>query len=285
MLNSFKIWPILFLITFPLCYSFLFYALPKISSLSNPWYSMIPLTFMFISIEYATMPIRHNAETFFNKHGLERSVHDYGFLQTLLLILITLTIGFNAITRIWFMANLDWENYFLSPEYYFNSITTGLGIMVLSTSVRLGSTFLKKKFKYHLAKICFQICGEKSDDTQQVKFLRLGVNYYNQFIKRTSSLKIQNTGVIYSKFISYNKTEKKTKIKSIIKSFEKESVLEPFKQLKKSFEIQDESVTESRLINDLKQWAPIIFGITLGIITNWDEITKIINQFFGLIHP
>ena len=92
--------------------------------------------------------------------------------------------------------------------------------------------------------------------------------------------------MIYSKFISYNKIEKKTKIKSIIKSFEKEFVHEPFKQLKKAFDIKDESITESKLIDELKRWAPTILGAIIGghtIITqNMDVITKTINSIFGL---
>ena len=184
-----------------------------------------------------------------------------------------------------FVDNLDLDNYFSSPEFYFNSFTNGLSMMTLSTSARYGLSFLKKKTKYHLAKVCFQLSGEKSDETQQVRFLRLGIDFYNQFIKRSSSIQIQNTGTIYSKFISFTKTEKKTKIKSIIKSFEKELDLEPFKQLKKSFGIQDESITESKLINDLKRIAlPIIAAIAGGttIILNVGGITDLINSILDL---
>lgn len=288
MFNSFKIKPIIFLVILPLCYSFTFYALPIIPN-SNPLYLFIPLIFVSISIEYVQKPLKSNAKTFFYKYGLDRTIHDYNFLAILLSVLICLTIAFNYITRTWFMTNLDWENYFLTPEYYFNSLTTGLGIMTLATSIRYGLLFLKKNTKYNLAKICFQLCSEKSDEIQQIKLLRLGVHYYGQFIKRTSNIKIQDTGMIYSKFISYNKTDKKTKINSIVKSFEKESVHEPFKQLKKSFDIKDESITESKLIDELKRWAPTIIGAIIGgytaITQNMDVITKTIGSFFGLNSP
>ncbi|MBI5147390.1 MAG: hypothetical protein HZA84_09310 [Thaumarchaeota archaeon] len=268
------------MVIIPLCYSFSFYAIPNITNFSNPLYSGIPLIFLSVSIEYATKSVTQKTENFFNKHGLDRTIHDYNFLQLLLVILIVMTIIFNIITRIWFMTNLDWDHYFLTPEYYFNSLTAGLGIMVLSTSARFGLLFLKKKIKYHLAKICFHLCNEKSDETQQVKFLQSGVNFYNQFTKRTSNLQIQNTGIVYSKFISYSKAEKKTKIKSIIKSFENEPGLEPFKQLKKSFGITDESIIESKLINDLKRWAIVIFGIVTGI----PSLILLINPIMNILN-
>lgn len=282
---SFKIRPLFFLVLFPMVYSYVFYAMPRLTAFDNSLYITIPLIFFAISIEYSALPMKHKSKTFFYKHGLARTIHDYFFLQKLLIVLIVLTIIFNVITRTWFTTNLDWENYLLSPEYHFNSFTTGLAMMTMSTSGRYGVSFIRKNTKYHLAKICFQLCSDESDELKQKQFLQKGVDFYNQFIKRKSNLKIQNTGPIYSKFISFSTSEKKTKIKSIIKSFDKELELEPFKQLKKTFDIQDESIKESKIVDDLKRILLILIGAIAGattILLNIGGITEGINSIFSL---
>jgi len=220
------------------------------------------------SIEYGAHIQKHSAKEFFNKHGFVHAIHDYAFLKKLLLVLIPLTVIFSVITRIWFMSNLDWRDYFFTPELYFNSFSAGLGMMLMTTTMRLGIITIKKKFKYHLARAYFNVCNEKIIDSEQIKLLKSGINFYNQYIKRNSGLQFKNPGEIYSKFIEISDSNKKSKIISIIKSFEKENDLDPLKQIKKSFQINSkEFVAESKHLDYLKEWAPLILGVIATVLS------------------
>lgn len=271
-MNSFKFRPIVFLIVFPFLYSFSFLALPALVWL-NPenfdvYIRFIPLIFLFISIEYSVIPVRRNVETFFNNHGLERSIHDFIFLKKLLYIIIPIMIFLIIITNLWFQSKVDFENYFFSAEYFFNSLTVGVMIILLSTSSRLGIQLMKRGFRYQFSKICFSVCRKKDVEIEKIPLLILGVNSYNFHLKRHYKLEISEPGRILSKFISDSEEQQRNELKSISVAFSKNKGLEPLHYFRKLLKIEstEQFVIETRFINDVKEWLPFAVGIISGII-------------------
>ncbi len=172
------------------------------------------------------------------------------------------------ITNLWFQSKVDFENYFFSAEYFFNSLTVGVMIILLSTSSRLGIQLMKRGFRYQFSKICFSVCRKKDVEIEKIPLLILGVNSYNFHLKRHYKLEISEPGRILSKFISDSEEQQRNELKSISVAFSKNKGLEPLHYFRKLLKIEstEQFVIETRFINDVKEWLPFAVGIISGII-------------------
>jgi len=228
----------------------------------------IPFIFLFISVEYSAIHVKHSAEKFFNKHGFERSIHDLEFLKKILYVGIPLMIIFVIITDRWFQSKVDFENYYLSPEYIFNGLTVGLAIILLSTISRLGVLLLKRGFRYQLAKVCFILIRKSNDEVKQIPLIILGINSYNLHLKRHFKLEISKPGILYSKFMSDSEQQRKSDLKLISDSFSGNDDFEPLRCFTKLLKIEPhhQFVTDSRFINNVKEWIPYVAATIAGIV-------------------
>lgn len=225
--------------------------------------SIIPLT---LSIEYSTSPFRKKTKQFFKEQKYEDSVLKYEYPKQMLYVIIPILIFIIVVSTV-LESTLDWENYFLTKDYFLNSIVAGLGISLMSISAYLILLLIKKDFKYQFARICFYISKEHTNETEQFKFFMKGVYSLNSYLRRNFKLEIKDVGKIYFKFLSATVENKKSDLKMIIKSFANDDQLEPLKSMAKLLKIEpnEEFIVNSSIVN-IKELVPMIVASITGIV-------------------
>jgi hypothetical protein len=79
---------------------------------------------------------------------------------------------------------------------------------------------VRKEFRFYFAKACFIIISKEEDDYRKIKYLLMGLNSYNKYLRRKLGLEIKDIEKIYSKFVYAETTEKQKIIKSVCESVE-----------------------------------------------------------------
>lgn len=132
-----------------------------------------------------------------------------------------------------------------------------LRIILLNTSIY---------FKFYLARLSFRALSGENDNTKRIKYLIKGLSYYNEFIRRTLGLQINNLKVIYSKVI-LGTVSKDRSVKELCLTFEDNDKLKPIRFLTEFFDIKDPEyfLAKESIGKKLEQWISIL-GAFVSII-------------------
>ena len=150
----------------------------------------------------------------------------------------------------------------------------------ISIMVKLLLQHSKRQFRFYYAKGCFKIVlKETTSEIDKAKFLRIGLNWYNKYLKKNLGLKINDTDKILSKIVFYYPLNKNYILTSICEAFDSKNELEPLRQMFTSqLNIKSDTLlTKERLRTRLQESSDLLIPIITIIIT-------IITTFF-LPHP
>lgn len=84
-----------------------------------------------------------------------------------------------------------------------------------------------EEFNYYFAKSCFKVITEKNEALQKTHYLILGINSYDQYLRKNLKRHIRDIEQIYSRILSDSKSDKERTLKSITEAFESDDKLGP----------------------------------------------------------
>jgi hypothetical protein len=185
---------------------------------------MIPTMFIVIgisigSIVYGLTALRNSTGNSFKN----RTVIEFEYVKKIIVVEISLITvylvtqfipGSSGVLRYYFdylPPYIPWTFAFLGRSLLL-VVPGGLLWIILHVA--------RKEFRFYFAKACFLITSKEKDDYKKVRYLLMGLNSYNKYLRRKLSLEIKDIEKIYSKFVYAETTEKREIIQSVCESVE-----------------------------------------------------------------
>src|SRR5438876_6914483 len=110
----------------------------------------------------------------------------------------------------------------LGDGFYFLQITL-LNTLYITFAILLYA-YIRRDFRFQLAKACMNVIENKKDEVNKIYYLMLGLNSYNKFLKRNLKLQFDDASVC-SKIIS--SSDKNQSLNLITASFKDNDKLKP----------------------------------------------------------
>ena len=255
---------ILVWIVFPFVYSFLLYSLslffgnqtigdpligvPEYEIVHNFSILIPPLPVIIWLLVFAIYPAIYSSRKFFSKRGFENVVVEFLYLRRLLyLSLIAVVYIIFAIVGL---------------------ILLILEIIPISILVKLFLQLARTEFKVLFAKACFKMAlNEDIDNPQKARYLRLGFQWYNAFLKKHLGLQIKNIDVIYSRIMLGSSLTRNEQL-SLIKSFDDEDDFAPLRHIALDlFEPDGEILSKGSLKMSIVESSKFVIPVITTIIT------------------
>jgi hypothetical protein len=151
---------------------------------------------------------------------------------------------------------------------------------VASALLRIILLNRNKQFKYYLAKLSFRVVSGVEDEVERMKYLIMGLGFYDKYIRRMLGLQINDLKVIYSKMIADVSVDKNRSIKELCRAFEDHDRLKPITCLTGLFDVSDSAhfLAKESAGKKLEGWATII-GTLVSTIT---AVIGVITTLFSL---
>jgi hypothetical protein len=177
-----------------------------------PGYQLALGYVLLIAIPYGLYALR-------KKSFKNRMVIEFEYVKNIIVVEISILVAYIVLFRI----HMFWQVYHYLPVPYVWSIFWFLGLSLLYV-VPGGLLWIilhlvRKEFRFYFAKACFIMSKEK-DDFEKIKYLLMGLNSYNKYLRRKLRLEIEEVKKIYSKFVFAEIAEKREIIKSVCESVE-----------------------------------------------------------------
>jgi hypothetical protein len=199
-------------------------------------------------------------QKYFNINS-EYLVREYELLKKLMYVGVPLLI----IVMLFFVKTFNPEK----PNFSL-VLFSGLILVVSATFFKMLINLSLKNFRYYYAKGCFQILTRRSDKEEMMKFLVMGINSYNKFLKRNLKLQINNIHNLYSKIISNFIFMNSLFVNSLSKTFQNEDKLLPLRLILHFSNLAEEQfLIQESLWEKIKEWATFLVAIipvTISII-------------------
>jgi hypothetical protein len=84
---------------------------------------------------------------------------------------------------------------------------------------------LDEEFNYYFAKACFKIILEKEDAVEKIRYLILGISYYDKFLRKNLRTRIRDVEEIYSRLLSDPTLDRDKTTQLITEAFESDDKL------------------------------------------------------------
>lgn len=248
------------------------------------------IVYIIVIFIYPPYPAPLSSERYFARRG-EKAVYEYENAKRILYIafpvfIIFLLATYNEQLILPFLKPLmPAEEYILIKDNFQAAISDPafeagflfIRLIVIAGTLKIAFALARKQFKLYFAKGCFRIIEEKiksdvnKNEVEEMKYVILGLNSYNSYIRRHLKLQIKNLNEIYSKLASSPMQKKDASIDSISKAVNGEDTLEPIQYLAKFLGLQkkQEILTHVPLSNTIKEWsifATAVIPTALSII-------------------
>ena len=242
---------ILVWIVFPFVYSFLLYSLylffgnqtigdpligvPEYEIVHNFSILIPPLPVIIWLLVFAIYPAIYSSRKFFSKRGFENVVVEFLYLRRLLYLSLIAVVLLLLLFNFFYYFNPGLM-VFPAPISSIIFAIVGLILLILeiipiSILVKLFLQLARTEFKVLFARACFKMAlNEDIDNPQKARYLRLGFQWYNAFLKKHLGLQIKNIDVIYSRIMLGSSLTRNEQL-SLIKSFDDEDDFAPLRHI------------------------------------------------------
>lgn len=213
---------IIFLIFIPsiiaICsYIYGYYYFPTILSSSDHYFSPSSNHTAFITlvsalgcyvlvIIYSVYPIIFAAERYIikEKKGYQDIANEFEFVRKVLFVSIPILIILTTTDQLF--TYLQISRYLISyylPFYDFSfAILTSSMAVVIGALLRVSTQFIRKEFRFYLAKgYCIIALNKEDKDLDRIKYLISSLDSYNKYLLRKIKFGIKNINKIYSDII------------------------------------------------------------------------------------
>ena len=166
-------------------------------------YLVIPFILSWFALAFGIYPVFIKTEKLFQR-GYIKVVFEYQFLKAFLFIVIILIIGVTIYIRTFFPVD-EFDVTLLGAFHFTLLFVTFGGILRFVTQV------WKIEFRFYFAKAYCKIMAEKEQDSEKLRYLRLLLESYNNFLQRKLKVTINNLFGIYS-IILFKDVQKRNQI-------------------------------------------------------------------------
>lgn len=244
--------------------------------------------FIVMLIFYPVYPLIFSIENHLSKRNPKSAITEYQALKKIVYALLPLFFFAIAlrvssgITRdsplIELVLSLD-----QLQQSLFLSILGTILFVVASALLRIILLNRNKHFKYYLARLSFRAISKVQDDIERMKYLIVGLAFYNKYIRRTLGLQINDLKMIYSKIIADATVDRNRSMKELIQAFEDNDKLKPIRCLTGLFNVTDPEhfLVKESVGKKLERWVSI-FGALVSSIT---AVIGAVVTLFGIPGP
>ena len=206
-----------------------------------------PVLLVLILLVFAVFPAIYPTPKFFKKRGFENVIIEYRHLKKILYISIAilgaLLISYYYLTFYLyysgFKRTFDWtteqgrfEILLADMRLNINILLFMIPIVPVSIIIKLLLEHARKEFRLYYAKGCFKIVSKKdTHELDKLVYFKIGLIWYNKFLKKNINLHINDILKIYSKIITHSPLDENKALTSISESFDSEDCLKPLRYL------------------------------------------------------
>ena len=165
---------------------------------------------------YGLMPARYSTEKYFKKRGFERAIIEFEYVKKIVAVEISI-LGLTLILNYSIFYRMS------DPESFFNLLTfAALFLVVPGGFLRLILLIARKEFRFYFAKGCFSIMTQKEEDLAKMRYLKLGLESYNKFLRRHLKYQIGESNIkkFYFKYMRAAIQERNEMVNSLLQAFE-----------------------------------------------------------------
>ena len=143
-------------------------------------------------------------------------------------------------------------------------------VVPVSIIIKLLLEHARKEFRLYYAKGCFKIVSnEGTHELDRAKYFKIGLMWYDKFLKKNIKLHINDITKIYSKIITHSPLDQNRALISISKSFESGDGLKPLRYL--SAFVPDtevgQALTKESITATIKESSDLLIPIITTIIS------------------
>lgn len=230
--------------------------------------------FFIMVIVYAPYRSVFPTEEYFRRRRYENVITEYNVIKDLLFIAVPIFVFFTILNTVMLGFQSDFLQYIVTLMggiLLAGMILVPLTIIVIAGLTRIFLQVMKKDFRWYFAKGCFMTASQKEDDVEKMKYIILGLNAYNSFLRRYLKLEIEDLKKIYSRISSEPRSEKTKIIDSFCKAFESDK-LQPLSNLMALLKISepDKLLAKQPFIHKIKEaaaFAAVVIPILISVIT------------------
>lgn len=224
------------------------------------------IIFAVMLVAYPIYPFTFSMEKYFGDRNPWSAIAEYDFLKKIVYVLFPffiLAVGFMILPRIMSEDPLSGLIVYISDSIIISIFFTILGVIffvVGSALLRIVLLNVNRDFRFYFARISFRMVSKVEKNMEKMRYLIIGLNSYNKYIRRNLGLQINDLRRIYSTIITDPTIDKNRSFKELSIAFEEDDRLKAICCLTKLFGISD---TEHFLVKEalgkkLQDWAGIL---------------------------
>lgn len=228
--------------------------------------------FVVMLILYPAYPFVFSIENHLNKRNPKSALTEYEILKKIVYALLPLFF-FTIALRI--ASGITEDNPLSALVVSIDEPAQSLFLSILGASLfAVASALLRisllngsKHFKFYLARLSFRAMAKVKDEIERVKYLVLGLGFYNKYIRGTLGLQINDLKLIYSKIIADVAVDRCYFMKELGTAFEDNDRLKPIRCLAGLSDTKDleHFLVKESVGKKLEEWATVLGTLASAI--------------------
>jgi hypothetical protein len=228
-----------------------------------------PIYLKYFEITVVTIIIIYILLSIYEKYWKKNEINlvkEFEFLKKLMYIGLPLLI-------IVMLAFINTNNP-VNPNWSY-PLFSGLILIVSSTLSKIILSVLKRDFRFYYAKGCFSFLMKRKDDSEKMRYLVMGINSYNKYLKKNLKLQINNINNLHSKLISNFILHNSLFVDSLSKTFHTDNKLLPLSYIIDFLNLETEQfLIEESLWEKIKDWGAFLVAVVPVVISIIQFITN-----------
>jgi hypothetical protein len=112
----------------------------------------------------------------------------------------------------------------LSRSVHLYGFGIGAAMVTAATAglLRIIFEIVRREFRFYFARSCFDVIGQDEEEFEQMRYLKLGLDSYNKYLRRRFKYQISDNNIkkFYFKYVLATKQERNEMINSILQAFD-----------------------------------------------------------------
>jgi hypothetical protein len=148
-----------------------------------------------------------------------------------------------------------------TPNWSF-PLFSGLIIIVSGTLSKIIINVVKRDFRFYYARGCFSFLIKRKDHAEKMRYLVMGINSYNKYLKKNLKLQINNIDNLHSKIISNFIIHNSMFLDSLLKTFQTDNKLLPLRYIISFLNLETEQfLVKESLWEKIKDWGAFLVAV------------------------
>jgi hypothetical protein len=227
------------------------------------------VVFAVMLILYPIYPFFYSLKNYFSGRNPRSIITEYKVLKYIVISLFPLFIFAILLITATRIANQNPLTSIVQslPDPTIASLfITTMGVIffvVGSALLRIILMSLDKGFRFYFARVSFMVMLQEQDDVTKMKYLIIGLNSYNKFIKRNLGLQIVNLRSIYSRIISDVSIDTEQLMNEVVMTFKDNDRLGLIRYLTAFLKItdSDQFLKKESIGNKIGNWAETLLKL------------------------